>query len=70
MKVLYRGKSLVDAGLIYGCFSTETLAMQYAAGICERDKINARELHTVDLLVDPVFHVVQPEIIDNMGPQG
>lgn len=68
LRLLFRGRTSIDGGCTYGAFTTDLAARQYAANISDRDKIDPRDMHIIDLDVDPDF-VRVPTVVDNMGPQ-
>lgn len=70
MKILYRGKNMIDAGLLYGAFTTSGKASAYAALVATRDGIPMSEIKHVDLDVDPEFHAAPTEVIDNRSMPG
>jgi hypothetical protein len=70
MKLLYRGRNVVDAGVIYGLFTIDQQAQIYRANVSKRDGIPIDELHIIDIRVDPEFHWTPSEIIDQRGEPG
>ena len=68
--LLYRGRNAVDAGVLYGTFTSRRLAEAYRLRLIEKRNVPGHELNVAPVLVDPEFHESQPEVVDNRKAPG